>query len=121
MAVGGRGVLGHPGEEIDVVQLADPGPDEHGVAGATRMAARVRVSARGGSVSAGDARLTVRGAAAVTILVAMATSYRRFDDVGGDAGAIAAAQLKRAATKPPTMTDANPAQNVFVAPQAAVA
>ncbi|MBW6529865.1 glycoside hydrolase family 95 protein [Sphingomonas sp. RRHST34] len=75
-------------------------PDEHGVAGATRLAARVRVSAHGGSVSAGDARLTVRGAAAVTILVAMATSYRRFDDVGGDAGAIAAAQLERAATKP---------------------
>ncbi|MBB3346761.1 glycosyl hydrolase family 95 catalytic domain-containing protein [Sphingomonas sp. BK069] len=84
----------------DTLALDARAPDEHGVAGATRLAARVRVSAHGGSVSAGDARLTVRGAAALTILVALATSYRRFDDVGGDAGAIAAAQLARAATKP---------------------
>lgn len=84
----------------DTLALDGRAPDEHGVAGATRLAARVRILARGGTVSSGEGRLLVRGAAAVTILVALATSYRRFDDVGGDAGAIAAAQLARAAMKP---------------------
>ncbi len=84
----------------DTLALDARAPDEHGVAGATRLAARVRVVARGGTVSAGEGGLMVRGADSVTILVALATSYRRFDDVGGDAGATAAAQLTRAATRP---------------------
>lgn len=75
-------------------------PDDHGVAGRTRFAARVRVLPRGGTVSSQGDQVAVRGADAVTILVALATSYRRFDDVGGDAGATAAAQLDRAAARP---------------------
>jgi alpha-L-fucosidase 2 len=41
-------------------------------------------------------RLAVRGADTVTILVAMATSYRRFDDVG-DPASTTAAQIERCA------------------------
>lgn len=55
-----------------------------GVAGALRFAARARVAAQGGTVRAESAGLRVRGARRVTVLLAMATSYRRFDDVSGD-------------------------------------
>lgn len=84
----------------DTIALEGQAPDEHGVAGATRFAALVRVLPRGGRLRADGDRLVLRGADAVTILVAIATSYRRFDDVGGDARALAAAQLASAAARP---------------------
>ncbi|MEE7561093.1 glycoside hydrolase family 95 protein, partial [Xanthomonas sp. Kuri4-2] len=43
-------------------------------------------------------RLHIEGADEVVLLLTAATSYRRYDDVGGDPGAITAAQLRRAAT-----------------------
>ena len=70
-----------------------------GVQGALRFAARVRVIADSGPVHAEAARLEVRGTRSVTILVAMATSYRRFDDVGGDPEALTHAALDRAASQ----------------------
>jgi alpha-L-fucosidase 2 len=67
------------------------------VAGALRFATAVRVMAQGGVTEARGERLAVRGADTVTILVAMATSYRRFDDVGGDPASTTAAQIARCA------------------------
>lgn len=67
-----------------------------GIAGALRFAARARVIARGGTVARAGDRIRVDGARAVTILVAMATSFRRFDDVGGDPEADTAAVLSAA-------------------------
>lgn len=70
-----------------------------GVAGALRFAGRARISATGGSVTADGKRVQVRSARAVTIFVAMGTSYRRFDDVGGDPAAETLAVLERATGK----------------------
>ncbi len=70
-----------------------------GVQGALRFAARARVMTEGGTVSADWTQLRVRDARSITILLAMATSYRRFDDVGGDPDAATLATLTRAATR----------------------
>jgi len=83
----------------DTIRLLGQGPAENGIAGALRFATAVRVEAQGGAIEARGERLAVRGADAVTVLVAMATSYRRFDDVGGDPVATVAAQIARAAPK----------------------
>ena len=86
--------------EGDTLRIAGFGPDGNGIAGAIRFAGAVRVRLRGGSLSVRDGRLVVRGADAVTILVAIATSYRTFEDVGGNPDAIVAAQIARMAGRP---------------------
>lgn len=50
-----------------------------------RYAAKVRVRAEGGSTAAENGRVVVRGADAVTILFSAATSFRSYNDIGGDA------------------------------------
>ena len=73
--------------------------DGQPMTGALRFESRVRVLAHGGTrTAAGDAVL-VRGADSVTLLIAAATSFRRFDDVGGDPAAAVATVLDRAAAK----------------------
>ena len=79
--------------------LTGEGPAEKGIAGALRFAGAVRVQPRGGTIERRGERIAVRGADAVVVLVALATSYRRFDDVGGDPVAIVGGQIDRAATK----------------------
>jgi alpha-L-fucosidase 2 len=54
--------------------------DASGIPAALRYAVRVRVLGDGGISARGD-RIEVRGATAVTLLVAAATSYVRYDDV----------------------------------------
>ncbi len=62
---------------------------------------RARASSRrAGETTAGDGAIAVRNADAVTILLAAATSYRRYDDVSGDPEAITKEQIARAAGKP---------------------
>ncbi len=74
--------------------------DGQAMTGALRFESRVRILPRGGTRTvAGDA-VVVRGADSVTLLIAAATSYRRFDDVGGDPAAAVAAALDRASAKP---------------------
>ena len=79
-----------------IIALTGGGPAENGVAGAVRFAAHVHVRPRGGTLGVEGDAITVRGADAVTILVAIATNYRRFDDLGADPDAIVIAQLERA-------------------------
>ncbi|WP_375194217.1 glycoside hydrolase N-terminal domain-containing protein [Sphingobium sp.] len=65
-----------------------------GVEGHLRFAARLDATVEGGRVAhAADGRLRIRGATAATLLIAMATSYRRFDNVSGDPIADTAAVL----------------------------
>jgi len=72
---------------------------EGGIAGALTYCGRARVLTQGGSVKGVGDRIEVRGADRATILVAMATSYRRYDDVGGDPDAITRGQIDKAAAK----------------------
>lgn len=70
-----------------------------GVDGALRFAAQLLVRPEGGRIEATPQGLAVRGADAVTLLLAMATSYRRFDDVSGDPEANTARTLATARRK----------------------
>ncbi|PJG46301.1 hypothetical protein CAF53_19090 [Sphingobium sp. LB126] len=68
-----------------------------GIEGGLHFAARLSARWEGGRAShLPDGRLGLRGASAVTLLIAMATSYRRFDDIGGDPIAATAATISRA-------------------------
>jgi alpha-L-fucosidase 2 len=74
--------------------------DGRPMTGALRFEARVRVIATGGTRSRAGDTLVIRQADAVTLLIAAATSYRRYDDVTADPAARVAAALDPAARKP---------------------
>jgi alpha-L-fucosidase 2 len=74
--------------------------DPHGaIPGALRFEARVEVEAKGGRVRAEGDALVVEGADAVTLRIATATSYKRYDDVSGDPVAITTRQVAAARGK----------------------
>lgn len=74
--------------------------DSQGVQGGLRFGARVIALHDDGFCEPGPAAgLRVRGARSVTVLIAMATSYRRFDDVAGDPIALTATAIGRAASR----------------------
>ena len=56
----------------------------HGIEGRVRYEARVRVLNEGGTLRVSQDGLAVTGADAVTLLLAAATNFRRYDDLGGD-------------------------------------
>jgi alpha-L-fucosidase 2 len=70
------------------------------VPGALTWEARARVLARGGHVSATSSGLSVTEADSAIILVAMATSYRTYEDTGGNPRQTVKQQLDRAVRKP---------------------
>jgi alpha-L-fucosidase 2 len=82
--------------EGDTLILTGNNTSQHGVPAALRFQARVRIVAQGGELVSSEDALTLRGANSALLLIAIATSYRRFDDVGGDPAAITRAQLDAA-------------------------
>lgn len=70
---------------------------EHGVAGALAFAMEARVLPQGGSTTGERTRLVVENADSVTILLDVATSFVRFDDVSGDPQARIATRMAAAA------------------------
>ena len=73
--------------------------EAEGIKGALKFEAQVRVLNEGGTVSAAGNDLSVAKADAVTLLIAAATSYKRFQDVSGDPGQIVSDQIERAAKR----------------------
>ena len=63
------------------------------IAGALSFEARLQVVAQGGTLTAGAEGLSLRNASSALLLLGMATSYRRFDDVAGDPAAANRATL----------------------------
>lgn len=83
----------------DAIRAEGHNGGSQGIAGALRLAAMITVQVEGGHVQAADGMLVVERAAAVTVLVALATSYKGYGDVSGDPVAdvsarIAAARLR---------------------------
>ncbi|GHH54656.1 alpha/beta hydrolase [[Pseudomonas] boreopolis] len=68
-----------------------------GIEGKLRFALRVLPRAKGGTVRVLRDRIHVQNADEVVLLLAAATSYRRYDDVGGDPLAATAQALRNAA------------------------
>lgn len=71
----------------------------NGIAGALKFQARVRTIARGGQTSVGLSSVSVSNADAATLLIAAATSYKNYHDVGGDPEATTTKQITSAAKK----------------------
>lgn len=110
-AVAGKGQLDldvrlTPAQEMTVMPQGDRlvargrNRAAHGVAAALRVAGLVQVRPEGGTLTAEGDRLLLRGARAVTVLVAMGTSFRRFDDVSGDPDALVADWIAAAQSIP---------------------
>jgi alpha-L-fucosidase 2 len=70
------------------------------IAGTLTFEARLQAFVQGGTLRAEDGRLALRGTQSVTLLLAMATSYRRFDDVSGDPAPTNRATLAALAATP---------------------
>jgi alpha-L-fucosidase 2 len=72
---------------------------QQGIEARLRFQARVAVIPQGGEVQLRDGQFVVKGADSALLLVAIATSFRRFNDVSGDPEAITRAQITAAAAK----------------------
>jgi alpha-L-fucosidase 2 len=85
-------------EDGDLV-LSGANTSQQGIPAQLRYVARVRLIAQGGALASTDDAVSVTGADSVLVLIAMATSYKRFDDVSGDPAAITRAQIAAASRK----------------------
>ena len=90
-----EGTIRHDG---DGLLFAGRNAAREGIEGRLTFALRVLPLARGGKVSVQRDRIRVENADELVLLLTAATSFRRFDDVGGDPEAITAAQLAKART-----------------------
>ena len=87
-------------EGLDTIVLAGVNGDAFGIKGALAYQARVRVSVDGGSVIADGTQLRIVAARSATLLIAAATSFRRYDDVSGDPAAATTRAIAAAAARP---------------------
>lgn len=86
-------------EGHDTLVLRGIGPAARGVPGGIRFETRVRVIATGGTVTPGKSDIAIDQASEVLLLIATATSFRRFDDISGDPSPIVRGQIDAAAAK----------------------
>ncbi len=86
-------------EGRDTLVLAGTNGEAYGIAGALKFQARVKVLAQGGRISASAGELKIASADSATVLIAIATSYRKYDDIGGDPAAITARQIAASSHK----------------------
>ena len=75
------------------------GGDAEGIHGALKYQARATVVASGGNTSAGNAAVSVTDADQVTIFIAAATTFKKYDDVSGDAEGMVKRRISRAVKK----------------------
>src|SRR5690606_34288937 len=84
-------------EGDDVLVLSGTGPSEHGIEGRVRFEVRLKVVQRGGSRSIGETGINIAGADEVIAYIAIATNYRRFDDLSADPNEITRERIAAAA------------------------
>lgn len=80
--------------------LAGSNDTQQGIPAKLKFECRVDVRAKGGRVNGQGDILSIRDADEVVLLIAAATSYRRYDDVSGDPTALNKATLAKLSTKP---------------------
>ncbi|MHB8519881.1 MAG: glycoside hydrolase family 95 protein [Limisphaerales bacterium] len=83
----------------DTLVMRGTGGSAGGIKGQLKYQARVKVMAKGGSITAEPARVSVTNADEATLLITAATSYKKFDDTSGDPESIVKQRLRAAARK----------------------
>jgi alpha-L-fucosidase 2 len=83
----------------NTLALAGRNGTVEGIEGELTFEARVHANATDGIVNTANGQLHVRNADAVTLHIAMATSYKRFDDCTGDPTTATTQTLSKACTK----------------------
>ena len=73
--------------------------DSQGILGQVRFAIMVRAMADGGTVLMDSAGIEMQGADSATVILSLATSYRNYHDISGDAAALAHGHLQRASAR----------------------
>ncbi|UCD49758.1 MAG: glycoside hydrolase N-terminal domain-containing protein [Phycisphaerales bacterium] len=86
-------------EGNDTLVLTGVNGSSQGIEGALKFQARVRVQTSGGTVRGDGDRLSVSAADSATLLIAAATSYKNFNDVGGDPEALTKETIAAASGK----------------------
>ena len=86
-------------EGKDTLVLRGVNGAARGIAGALKFQVRARVAPKGGTIEAANAAIKVSGADEAVLLIAAATSYRRYDDVSGDPEALTKQTLDAASRK----------------------
>jgi alpha-L-fucosidase 2 len=86
-------------ERDDTLIMSGANGSANGVKGALKFQARVRVLTEGGKIAAGTNSLSVEGADSATLFIAVATSYKNYNDVSGDPEAIVKKQIAAASKK----------------------
>ncbi|HEX9955879.1 MAG TPA: glycoside hydrolase family 95 protein [Fibrella sp.] len=79
--------------------IAGTTSDHEGVKGLVRFKGIARIKTEGGSLTASDTALTVKGANAATIYISIATNFINYNDISGDENARAATYLSKAYPK----------------------
>nr|XP_031858194.1 uncharacterized protein CI109_006436 [Kwoniella shandongensis]KAA5525266.1 hypothetical protein CI109_006436 [Kwoniella shandongensis] len=82
-------------EQDNTIVLGGKNTPENGLSGALKFEARCQVTASSGSVSTTDDQVLVRDADDVTILIAMTTNYKRYNDVSGVPSEITTKQIEK--------------------------
>jgi alpha-L-fucosidase 2 len=86
-------------EAADTLVLSGVNGDAFGIKGGLKFAVRVLLLARGGQTKAQKDRIVVSNADSAVLLIAAATTYRSYKDLGGDPHAIVGGHLRRARVK----------------------
>ncbi len=87
-------------EGDDTIVMRGIGPAQHGIPGGIRFETRLLVRRTGGRQTNGRDGIRIEDAEEVVLLLATATSFRRFDDIGGDPAAIVRKDIAAVRTKP---------------------
>jgi len=82
--------------------IAGTTSDQDGVKGMVRFKGITRIKIEGGSQTAGDTSLTVKGANSAIIYISIATNFTNYNDISGDENERASAYLSKAYPKPYT-------------------
>ena len=83
-------------EANDEITLTGSGPSDRGIEGRAKFQVRLKVVTRDGTVRAGEGGINIASAQEAIVLIAIATNYKRFDDLSADPAAITRAQIQGA-------------------------